>query len=88
LEFPPSFLVMKIYFLIAALASIGFAAPQIPPQNGVPPKAGTGPAGSGGAAGRTAKDFNEVLDGPCKDVFLIYARATMEPGNLVNEPSV
>jgi hypothetical protein len=74
---------MRSCFAIAALASFVSALPQIP-QNSDPPKAGSGIAGLGAAGGRTGKDYNELLEGSCKDVFLIYARATLEPGNLVS----
>ena len=61
-------------FVIAALASSIVAVPQ----NGVLPK-----AWDGAASGRGMGVSDELLKGPCKDIFFIMARATMEPGNLV-----
>lgn len=32
---------------------------------------------------QTSDTSNDLVDGPCKDVFLIFARGSTEPGNMV-----
>jgi hypothetical protein len=75
------------FLIFLVVAGAVRALPQSKGSAGsVSPKTGqqTGLAGLLGIFDPAGKSIsNDVTDGPCRDIFLIVARGSIEPGNIV-----